>query len=57
VALSWPQLLLPAVADPGPTGKFDLLVRGGHVIDPRLEAELTVRKGRVVWDLNGMYPP
>jgi dihydroorotase len=37
----------------GSFGFFD--VRGGRKMGTqKLEAELTVREGRVVWDLNGM---
>ncbi|MEX2232137.1 MAG: amidohydrolase/deacetylase family metallohydrolase [Cyclobacteriaceae bacterium] len=37
-------------------GKFGFVDAGGNKIegDSRLEAELTLREGRVVWDLNGL---
>jgi dihydroorotase len=40
-------------------GAFGFIDSGGYKIkgDKKLEAELTIRAGRIVWDLNGLAAP
>jgi dihydroorotase len=40
-------------------GAFGFIDAGGYKMsgDRKLEAELTIRGGRIVWDLNGLSAP